>query len=303
MATISAKRFAEVSAGFITSRSSPHTRKAYARDFATWVAFAEAEGENPARPSIGVAALYRDHLQERLETSSVARKLATLSAIYRFAIEQESPAASWNPFTQRALPRAAPPAFGKTEAVPEDTARRLLDSTLADDSEHGRRDAALIALLYSTGLRRVSVGTMRRANLLRRKGTLIARVVIKSGEQVEVEIPDEYARILYRWLEVAPRSPFVFPAARDTDRPMALALINRAITARADAIGAHVHPHCFRVSFVTGLYSAGVHERTIQAAVHHKDPRSTQRYDRGKRGAGATQALADYRKKKTPPSE
>lgn len=57
-----------------------------------------------------------------------------------------------------------------------------------------------------------------------------------------------------------------------------------------------MHPHQFRATFITEALDAGVPLHEVQAAVHHADPRTTQRYDRGARGAGVTAALEKFRR-------
>lgn len=292
--------FMQVAWDFIASRASKNTRAAYRRDFKNWIFYCEQDGADPSEPPLETATGFRDQASEVLSPASLARKLAVLGAIYRYAQEQRIPAATWNPFSTRALPRPSAPRFGKTEAVPEEIAEKMLKSARRDDTYTGARDAAVLSLLYATGLRRVSVGAMRFDGIFRREGTLIARTTIKGGEEVEVELPKPYDAIVERWYKCAAEtgSPWLFPG-RNVRRHISLQMVNKIVNYWAHQVGAEgVHPHQFRVSFVTGLYDAGAQERDIQAAVHHKDPRSTQRYDRGRRGAGASKFLAEHRKTK-----
>lgn len=297
-----AERFKQAALAFVASRSSPRTREAYRRDLAEWLEYCAEAGVCPSSPTLDLATSYRDAVSGKLATASLRRKLAVLSAVYRAAVERQPPAATWNPFATRSLPRPAAPRFGKTEAAPEDLAAKMLEAASADASREGARDAAVLSVLYATGLRRVSVASLRRENVFRRSGMLVARTLIKGGEEVEVEIPAPYDNAVSKWYALGAKdgSAWLFPG-RDKARPMSLQMVNKIVAAWAFRVGgaeARVHPHCFRVSFVTGLYDAGANERDIQAAVHHKDPRSTQRYDRGRRGSGAAGMLAEFRRKK-----
>jgi site-specific recombinase XerD len=295
-------RFLDAASAFVASRSSPNTREAYRRDLDAWLDFCAEQDANPAAPTLALATAYRDSLLKSLSTESLRRKLAVLSAVYRGALEQEKPAATWNPFSVRALPRPAGSRYGRTEAAPEDVAQAMLDAARADTTDTGARDAAVLALLYATGLRRVSVASIRRENVFRRGDVLVVRTAIKGGEEVEVEVPTPYSLDVQRWYKVSAelgKSVWLFPG-RDPREHLSLQMLNKVVNFWAAAVGAEgIHPHCFRVSFVTGLYDAGAHERDIQAAVHHRDPRSTQRYDRGRRGSGATELLAEHRRKRT----
>jgi integrase len=117
-------------------------------------------------------------------------------------------------------------------------------------------------------------------------------------EQKEAALPTETAAAVSAWLEVAPQSQWVFPARRGRGH-IDLSTINKAVTRRAKEVGAvHVHPHRFRAAFITSAFDRGSHWRDIQASVHHEDPRSTQRYDRGQRGGGVAEAVMEYRNKK-----
>lgn len=299
--------FSVAARAFIASRASPDTRSAYERDLSAWLVHCDLEAVSPAKPTLACSTSFRDNLLARqvrrkrsekmkaIEPTSVRRTLAALSAIYKSALAGESPAASWNPFTTQALPWPQAPAFGVTRAVSDDVAKKMLEIA----KETSPRDAAVLAVLYSTGLRRKPVSRLLRTRekLFRVRGTLVARVTVKGGQEVEVEIPSPFDATLATWLD-ASESEWVFPAARGRGS-IHPSTVNRIVEEYATAVGAvGVHPHAFRAAFVTGLYDAGLAERDIQAAVHHRDPRSTQRYDRGKRGAGATKALAKFREEK-----
>lgn len=295
----------------VASRGSPETRQTYIRTLERWIAFATARGADPTNPPDDLAPAFRDSLAADLENETVRNHLAALSFVYRRLTAKRpsvvgagpnegAPTASWNPFDPDAL--AWPPAstIGKTEAVGQDATEAVLAAACKAGA---LRDVALIHALYATGARRMSIVTMRRDRLYRREGVLWARVKIKGSggaELAEIVLPEAAAADLEAWLAVAPRSEYVFPS-RDKKGSMDLSVANKVLTKWSEAAesSTRVHPHRFRVSFVTDAFSAGVNLRDIQASVHHSDPRSTQRYDRGSRGAGVTEAVAARRSKKS----
>lgn len=303
MPLMNPKCFPESARAFIASRLSVNTRSAYAEDLKEWLTFCREHKIEPGAASSDDAVAFRDHLRTRLlvrtdlgkgrklSTASIARKLAALSGMYRWALEQQNPAAKWNPFTKRALPRAAMPSAGVTPPVDDEIAQKMIK---AAEEAGNLRDATILALLYATGVRRISVASMRRAGVFVRDGVTIARVLVKGGREEVIEIPTPVDAMLHRWIEQS-SGVYVFPG-RVVGRHLNPVQINAIVERWAYCVGAKgVHPHCFRVTFVTSLYNEGVRERDIQAAVHHKDPSSTQRYDRGTRGGGVTQRLSDIR--------
>lgn len=281
----------------IASRLSPETREDYTRTLNRWLAF--CGDADPADPPVELPAAFRDAVAADCLPSTVRNNLAALSFVYKRLVAQRPAPATWNPFDPDAL--AWPPAstIGKTEALPPGVAEEMIAAAAADGTLIGVRDAAFMLLLHGTGLRRMSVVSLRRDKVFRRGDDLFARVKNKGSgdsEQVEVKIPMEAAAALTRWLDAAPRSTYAFPS-RDGRSHINLATANKIIGKWAHAVGAeHVHPHRFRASFITEAFNAGQHWRDIQAAVHHADPRSTQRYDRGLRGGGVADAVADHRR-------
>ena len=53
--------------------------------------------------------------------------------------------------------------------------------------------------------------------------------------------------------------------------------------ARRAGITKRISPHSLRHSFITAALDAGVPLRDVQEAASHADPRTTMRYDRGRR--------------------
>lgn len=291
--------FERAARDFIASRASPRTREAYSMDLDRWLGFCVASGWNPARPSLAMATAYRESLAGAAPLT-VRRMLSTLSSIYKTAMDREKPLASWNPFAPRALPRPPADSFAKTEMVSSERARAVIRSTAAAaasamtrTSAMGKRDLVILHLLRATGLRRSSVARATR-QLIRRGEVHVLRVFVKGGKLGEVELADDVVAAIERWVAVAPLSEWLFP--KRGSGPVPVARINEVVADRAKRAGVgHMHPHQFRASFITEALDAGVPLHEVQAAVHHADPRTTQRYDRGARGAGVAASLAKFR--------
>jgi integrase len=195
-----------------------------------------------------------------------------------------------NPFDSALLPRPVLSREGKTQLVSDADAAALLRVAANDPSPDGRRDTAVLRLLYDTGMRRESVALLRRGDL--RDGH--AWITVKGEDDKEpVALLPRTEEAIAAWLHVAPPSPFVFPGPKG---PVAMTKINKIITSRCVEAGiAHVHPHCFRAAFITAAYDNKMYERDIQKAVHHRKAETTRRYDRGQRGDQIAAVIAKSR--------
>jgi integrase/recombinase XerD len=147
----------------------------------------------------------------------------------------------------------------------------------------GRRDRAMLELLYATGLR-VSelVGlTLNDVNLETR--VLVARGKGNKERLVPVGAPAAEAVRAYlagardRLLK-GRRSPdlFVTPRGRRMTRHGFARLLDRHV--RAAGIGRRVSPHKLRHAFATHLLAGGADLRAVQAMLGHADVATTQIY-------------------------
>jgi integrase len=160
----------------------------------------------------------------------------------------------------------------------------LLAACAADPSPAGRRDAALLALLYTTGARREEVATLRRERY--DPGERSLRIVGK-GDKERVEYLHEHAAaLLGAWLALddSPTGPLFKPVHRSgsiADRPLTAAAVRNAVVKRRRAARLPaMTPHDFRRTFIGNLLDAGADLATVQQLVGHASPVTTARYDR-----------------------
>lgn len=294
--------FAKAAREHAASRRSAGTRALYEADLARWLDFCK----EPHRPSLHAATAFRDELQTKLAPQTVRRILSGLSSMYEHVMGREKPLATWNPF--KALPRPPATAYTRTEAFSADEAERIIAAAQNADDPQAKRDAAILRLLYDTGLRRSSVAQMRTRDLHLRDAAeggapnLVVQVALKGGKVGEVVLTKAAGHALISWQAAQQRrgviADFIFPA-RKGKGAINDSAINKIVTARAKQAGvADAHPHRFRATFVTEALDAGLPLHEVQAAVHHNDPNTTLRYDRGRRGAGVSTAVAAHREKK-----
>jgi site-specific recombinase XerD len=153
-----------------------------------------------------------------------------------------------------------------------------------DETPAGRRDAAVLALLYGAGLRRAEVVALDLDAYTPAAGELVVRG--KGNKERLIPITNGTADALDAWLQVrgAEPGPLVMPVnkggriliRRMTPQAVLVALQKRAGEAKI----AHLSPHDLRRSFGTHLLDAGADVFSVQKLMGHANVQTTQRYDR-----------------------
>jgi tyrosine recombinase XerC len=259
--------------------ASPHTLRSYAADLAELGRF--LHGAKMGRLVAADARTLRAYLAwlhgRGLAKSSIARKLATARSCFRFLARRGYIAA--NPARQVASPRLPRrlPSF-----LPKDESKELLDAPV-EDSAAGRRDRALLELLYASGLRVAECCGLDVEDLDRRHGTV--RVLGKGGKERVVPVGDAALDALDAYLSVAGgrdrRGAGSGPLFRN---PRGGRLTTRSVRsivrrrARAAGIARRVTPHTLRHTFATHLLGEGADLRLIQELLGHSRLSTTQRY-------------------------
>ncbi len=160
----------------------------------------------------------------------------------------------------------------------------LLQNCKNDPDLIGVRDAALIAVLSGSGLRRSEVVGLDLAHYNPEESSLLVRKG-KGGKSRTVYLPAGAVSALDAWLKVrgdAP-GPLISPVRRGghvhikrmTDQAVMVILRKRALSAGV----ASFSPHDFRRTFITNLLSAGVDVLTVSQLAGHADPATSQKYD------------------------
>ncbi len=146
------------------------------------------------------------------------------------------------------------------------------------------RDAALIAVLSGSGLRRSEVVALDREDYNPEDGSLRVRKG-KGGKSRTVYLPAGAISALDAWLKARGdlRGALISPVRRGghvhirrlTDQAVMVILRKRALSAGVAAFS----PHDFRRTFISNLLEAGVDVLTVSRLAGHADPATTQKYD------------------------
>jgi integrase/recombinase XerC len=277
---------------------SPRTLTAYLGDLEEFRrAFGDAHGRDPdpaeVRPAdvrAFVASLYRVN-----DASSIARKLSSLRALFRFLVARG--VVSANPARQVASPK-------RKKALPRaldvDAAAALVEAPTAPDGAAGNlagspppaalRDRALLEVLYATGLRVSECCGLDLDDIDRDRygdGCLVQVRRGKGGKERLVPLGAAAIAALDAYLADA-RPLMRHPRSGAQDR-RALFLSQRGLRLTARSVqrmvarwalvaGTEATPHALRHSFATHLLDGGVDLRSIQELLGHASLSSTQIY-------------------------
>lgn len=254
----------------------------------------DQSNEGTETPSIDIQRISRVEIQsflgqlysQKLEKTSIARKLSTLKSFFRFlwkkSFIQANPAQS---IPLPKLPQHLPPVFQEEEM------QGLLDGITGIDIL-SLRDLAMLELLYATGIRIEELAGLRLSQIrpddrrikIRGKGNKERIVVfgIPAAEALE--------RYLTRRGELAQQQKHTGQKTETaTDERLFLnwrggALSSRSMrriikkyVAQAD-LDRNLSPQSFRHSFASHLLQAGADLRVIQELLGHASLSTTQRY-------------------------
>jgi integrase/recombinase XerC len=266
-------------------RASPHTCLAYRRDLAHFLAFlADHLGQQAALADLEALRTtdFRAWLAARagagLQRSSTARALSTLRGFFRW-LKRRGLADNAALVTLRTpkVPKAVPKALTAAEA--EEVVATVAE--LSNDDWIGKRDVAVLLLLYGCGLRiGEALGLTRGMAPKRGQETLL--VTGKGNKQRMVPLLPVVSAAIADYLAACPYAP-------SKESPLFLAtrggpLSPRHVQQRMQDLRAllglpeSATPHALRHSFATHLLAGGADLRAIQELLGHASLASTQRY-------------------------
>ena len=252
------------------------TVDAYQRDLDAFVEWATRLGlDGPDGVERTTLRRYLAYLATRgYARRSVARRAAALRRYFDWArrrgLVAVDPAAGLSaPQGEARLPRVLRP----------DEMRDLLDDERTSDDPVGRRDDAVLEVLYGSGLRVAEMCGLDvdEVDLGR------ARVVVhgKGGKSRTVPLSEPAVAALRDWLEagrvhlVTELSPAGAVFLNRRGKRLTPRDARRILDRRATA---PTHPHALRHTFATHLLDGGADLRVVQELLGHADLATTQRY-------------------------
>ncbi|MBK3477671.1 MULTISPECIES: tyrosine-type recombinase/integrase [Pseudomonas] len=178
----------------------PRTRRAYQNDLEDFCSFVGLTGADEFRAVTRAHVLaWRAQLESRgLAGATIRRKLAALASLFDHLLENNA-VAGGNPVHGVKRPKIETNE-GKTPALGDDQAKRLLD---APDTEtvKGVRDRAILAVLLYHGLRREEAARLTMSDLVERRGIKHLRVHGKGKKIRFLPLHPVAAERIYAYLE------------------------------------------------------------------------------------------------------
>ncbi len=255
-----------------------NTLESYGRDLRRFGAWMQVRGTTLARVQRPDISDYLVHLDaERLGLRSIQRARSSLRQFFKFLVRDGIVGVD----PTHGIDGPKFPA-----ALPKVLASDQVEALLAAPDRYtalGLRDASMIELMYSTGLRVSELVSLPLRGVDPDVGLI--RVVGKGDKERLVPVGDQALELLFRYLrEARPMhdpnalAPAVFVSRRGT----AMTRQNfwqrlRDHAVRAGIVGP-VSPHVLRHSFATHLLEHGADLRSLQAMLGHADISTTQIY-------------------------
>ena len=250
--------------------------EAYRRDLASFTAFLK----NLPLRSVTLSTLrsYIDELQSRkLSNRSIARQVTALRGLFNFLCEEGE--INGNPAELLSSPQ-----FG--DSLPKYLTSQQVNEILETpepSAKTGRRDKAMLDLLYATGLRVSELIQLRVSDLEESQG--IVRVTGKGNKQRLVPVGREALKSVeaYR-TEQRPMllkgrvSPYLFVTARGTRMTRQGFWKLLRIHGKSAGVFPNLSPHVLRHTFATHLLEGGADLRSVQTMLGHADIGTTQIY-------------------------
>ena len=265
-----------------------NTVAAYRRDLALWFAYCSAESLDNSKVKTDDLTGFLDRLRKgkspaskKMSPASVARVLVSVRSFFRFLsregyIKDDPTVSIGSPKRTRPIPKAIP--LEDVERLIELPAKDLL----------GRRDRAILEILYGAGLRiselvdlDVDDVDLDEGSVLIRSGkgskgrrVPLGRAAVKAvGDYVTVARP-ELARKAAR--SVSGAGLFLNARGGRLSRQGCWKILKNY--ARTAELGEKVSPHTLRHSFATHMLDAGADIRVVQELLGHASLSTTQVY-------------------------
>jgi site-specific recombinase XerD len=272
--------------------TNPRTRRAYKidlADFQNFVGIHKAEEFRTVTRAHVIA--WRKSLEAReLSPATIRRKLSALSSLYDHLCEAN--AVLMNPTTGVKRPNEAANE-GKTPAISDGQARRLLDAP-DEETIKGKRDRAILATFLFHGLRADELVTLKVKDLQERRGVQYLRIHGKGGKIRFVEAHPVALERIQTYLDAVGHredhnSPLFRPVKNNISNDLEKAISYRGVYEMIMnyAEGAGITSQEFKVHSLraTAATNALEHQSDIarvQAWLGHANISTTKLYDKRK---------------------
>jgi integrase/recombinase XerD len=275
---------------WVAGQQSAHTRRAYKRDVAHFVAAMNVRSADELRQVTRAAVVAWLNLMKARgdRPRTIRRRLSALSSLFAHLVAHR--VADANPLRDVRRPRVNR-RQGTTRAFSTKEARKVLDAP-DPKSVQGLRDRALLSVGLQAGPRRAEIASLRVRDFHTNRGFKSLSFVRKGGEELSLALNPQTAQRVHDYLAAAghgddPDGPLFRPARpnqhrRDPRRhvhPETDDRVLRKYAARVGLDGGYT-AHSMRATFITTALYNGASLEDVQRDVGHADPSTTKLYDR-----------------------
>ena len=210
-----------------------------------------------------------------LKRATVARKAAALRRFYGFLNDEglrgDDPSTALpRPGSERPLPKIL-------DHRSVDALFREIERRKGEGEPAALRLAALVELLYGSGLRATELVSLPRNAVSPDKPFLILRG--KGGRERLVPISDRARAAVAEWIRHVPsRSAYLFPSGKAHLSRVRLHQLIKELAGAAGIPPERISPHVLRHAFATHLLEGGADLRAVQMLLGHADIATTQIY-------------------------
>lgn len=224
-------------------------------------------------------------LHRQYKPKTVKRKIASLKAFFHYLEYKEI--IEYNPFNKIQIRFREPVILPKT--IPLHTVetflctiynqRRLATTTY--QKRNALRDAAIIELLFATGMRISELCTLKRNDVNLFEGIIL--IYGKGDKERRIQIGNNDVLHILKEYEIDFQNEIKncnYFFANQSSKPLSDQAVRRMINKYTDlaAIDLHITPHMFRHTFATSLLEADVDIRYIQEMLGHSSINITEIY-------------------------
>ena len=291
----------QVTVLWLETDKTEHTRRAYYTDLAAWLSWCERTGLDPLQARRAdvdawkntLTVTGKDGVPRPASASTVTRTLAGVSSWYRYL--QSNDVTERNPVAAVSRPKR-----GRTSPLPAldgAAAARLLNHVehraTRNDTEASWRDAAVVALLFYTGVRVSAITAARIEDLDTDAGHTILRYAAKGGHRDLVPLAPAALHPLSRYLArradrlgvdgltgpLLATTPHPYDPAKPGGKPLTQRHVWHLLRSHARAAGISgaesISPHTARRTTGTLLLANDVPVQKVQDLLGHADIRTT----------------------------
>lgn len=262
-------------------RVSENTFIAYKQDLRQFLQFCEKKNITLEALCLNDLKLFLAFLKNRgIASRSQARKIATLKGLFAYGAAR----CGLEDYTQELhsprLKKSLPAALSEAEMM------KLFAVSEQDVSPMGKRNTAMLYLMYVTGMRVTELISLKITDIHR--DTSIVLIEGKGGKQRMVPIPEGMMELLCAYIDETRAtilgrqlSEFLFPVVYGKKVKMptrqAFWLIIKQLWKKA-GITRPMSPHTLRHSFATHMLQKGANLRSLQILLGHEQLTTVQVY-------------------------